>query len=274
VLQLPGVTRVTASIDDEAALVRAFTGCDGVAHCAGINRQTGAQTYERVHVRGTVNVVAAAREAGVQRIVDVSFLRARPACGSPYHESKWEAEEAVRACGLQWTVLKPGMIYGRGDHMLDHLSHAIYTFPFFLGVGPRPVRPVAVEDVVKVMVAALVEGRLAGQTVPVLGPTELSFDDAARLVATVIGKKRPFLRAPILFHYALAQVGERIMTVPLIAVAQVRILEEGVVEPVLAPDRLPDDLVPTTVFDEVSIWARLPEPGPFRLADLSLQRRR
>src|SRR5262249_31100516 len=91
-----------------------FAGCAAVAHCAGINREIGAQTYARVHVQGTRNVVEAAQKSGVRKIVLLSFLRARPDCGSAYHESKWAAEEFVRQSGLDYTVLKCGVIYGRG----------------------------------------------------------------------------------------------------------------------------------------------------------------
>jgi NADH dehydrogenase len=265
---LPRCTLVKAGSDDVAALVQAFGGCEAVAHCAGINREIGPQTYEAVHVNGTANVVRAAEEAGVRRIALLSFLRARPSCGSGYHESKWAAEEIVRASSLEWTVLKPGMIYGRGDHMLDHLSHALHTFPLFLGIGPRPVRPLAVGDLVTVLAAALVEGRLAHQTVAVVGPNEMGFDDAARLVAGAIGKRRAFVRVPLPFHHALAAVAERLMMVPLISSAQVRILAEGVVEAVAAPDRLPADLMPEIPFDVASIRLALPAPGRFGLADL------
>jgi NADH dehydrogenase len=160
------------------------------------------------------------------------------------------------------------MMFGRGDHMLDHLSHALHTFPVFLGVGARRVRPLAVEDAVKVLMAALVEGRLPRRTVALVGPTEIEFDGAARLVAKVIGKRRLFMRAPVAFHYLMARLVERLMTVPLISLAQVRMLEEEVIEPLLAPDPLPDDLIPSTPFDDVSIRGGLPDPGPFRLGDL------
>src|SRR3954469_2499063 len=135
VLRLPGVRMVQVGIDDRAGLADAFAGCQAVAHCAGINRQLGRQTYQAVHVDGTANVVRAAERAGVRRLAPLSFLRARPGCCWAYHESKWAAEEIVRASTLEWTVLKPGMIYGRGDHMLDHLSHALHTFPVFAGLG-------------------------------------------------------------------------------------------------------------------------------------------
>ncbi len=273
VLRLPHATLVRVGIGDADGLARAFAGCQAVAHCAGINRQRGRQTYRAVHVQGTANVVRAAEQAGVRRLALLSFLRARPGCGSAYHESKWAAEELVRASSLEWTVLKPGMIYGRGDHMLDHLSHALHTFPVFAGVGRRGVRPLAVDDLVEVLCAALLAGRLPRKTVALTGPTELGFDQAARLVADVIGKHPPFVRAPIGVHYTLAWLAERLMTVPLISLAQVRILAEQVVQPTLAPDSLPADLVPSTPFDQHSIRAGLPDPGPFQLAELRCWRR-
>jgi len=273
VLRLPGATLVPVGIGDADGLARAFAGCQAVAHCAGINRQRGRQTYQAVHVQGTANVVRAAEQAGVGRLALLSFLRARPGCGWAYHESKWAAEELVRASSLEWTVLKPGMMFGRGDHMLDHLSHALHTFPVFAGVGPRRVRPLAVDDTVDVLCAALLAGRLPHKTVALTGPTELGFDQAARLVADVVGKHPPFVRAPIGFHYTLAWLAERLMTVPLISLAQVRILAEEVVRPTLAPDSLPADLVPSTPFDQHSIRAGLPDLGPFQLADLRCGRR-
>jgi len=265
---LPGIRVAEIGISDRGGLVKVLEGCDAVAHCAGINREIASQTYRAIHIQGTANVVDAAKEAGVGRLAFLSFLRARPGCGSAYHESKWAAEELVRASGLEWTVLKPGMMFGKGDHMLDHLSHALSTFPVFLGIGQRRVRPLAVEDAVGVLLAALVDGRLAYMTAGLVGPTEIGFDDAARLVARVIGMRRPFVQMPIGIHYLMALAAERLMTVPLVSLAQVRILEEEVIEAIEAPHCLPDDLTPSTPFDEAAIRAGLPDAGPFRLDDL------
>jgi len=271
VLAAAGVEARRAATSDLDGLVEAFEGCDAVAHCAGINREIGAQTYEAVHIQGTATVVRAAELAGVGRLAYVSFLRARPACGSPYHESKWEAEQIVRTSTLDWTIIKPGMMFGRGDHMLDHLSKALCTFPVFVGIGARRVRPLAVQDAVRVLVAAVTDDALRGATVGLVGPTELGFDDAARLVASVIGRRRPFVVAPLAFHRLLAWVAERTMTVPLVSSAQVRILSEGVTTPVLAGDGLTDPaLVPSTPFDAASISAGLPELGRFGRDDLAL----
>jgi uncharacterized protein YbjT (DUF2867 family) len=261
---------VAVGVDDTDALTRAFAGCDAVAHCAGINREIGAQTYERVHVRGTHAVVNAARAAGVKKIVLLSFLRARPNCGSAYHESKFAAEEIVRGSGLDFTILKSGMIYGRGDHMLDHLSHSLLTLPFFLKVGlrERPIRPVAIDDVVEILRASIVDGRLTRSTVAVTGPEELMLTDAVRRVARVLRRPVWILSAPLWVHHGLAYVFELLMKIPLIARAQVRMLEEGIVEAALPAERLPGDLQPQRGFTEAQIRAGLPERGPFSLADL------
>jgi len=266
----PRVTVCSSDLADPRVLQTAFTECDAVAHCAGINREIGRQTYQRVHIQGTANVIEAARSAGVKKIVLMSFLRARPNCGSPYHESKWAAEELVRNSGLDYTILKSGMVYGRGDHMLDHLSHALHTLPFFaaVGLGEKPVRPLAVEELVRVMRAALVDGRLMRQTIAITGAEELRLSEGARRVARVVGKRIFVFPMPVSFHYGLAQIFEWTMKIPLVAKAQVRILSEGVVAPATACDWLPTDLVPSRLFSDAQICRGLPDPAAFGLQDL------
>ena len=241
-----GMIFVASDLSDPTVLQSAFAGCDAVAHCAGINRELKHQTYQRVHIDGTSNVISAARAAGVKKVALMSFLRARPNCGSAYHESKWAAEELIRASGLDYTIIRASMVYGRGDHMLDHLSHALHTFPLFAMVGlkEKGIRPLAIEDLVDVMEAALVEGRLTTQTIAVTGAEELYLSEAVRRVARVTGTTIRMVRAPVWFHYVLARFWELTMKTPLVARAQVRILSEGVVESVLPCDVLPRDLLP------------------------------
>ena len=261
---------VAASVEDEAALRGAFAGCEAVAHCAGINLERGSQTYDAVHVRGTRAVVNAARGAGVRKIVLLSFLRARPGCGSGYHESKWAAEEIVRASGLDHTVLKAGVMYGRGDHMLDHLSRALFTFPVFALVGwsERDVAPVAVDDAVRVLEASLLEGALSRRTVAMVGPERMALGEAVRRVAAVLGARPLYVRLPIWIHSLMAVVLERAMWIPLVSRAQVRILSEGVAEPLPGVDPLPPELRPSIRFAPKSIRGGLPEPAPFACSDL------
>ncbi|MBW8871879.1 MAG: NAD(P)H-binding protein [Leifsonia sp.] len=254
--------RTGVDIDDVDALARAFAGCEVVAHCAGINREIGDQSFQRIHVDGTRAVVEAARRAGVRRIVMVSFLRARPDCGSAYHETKWAAEELVRNSGLDHTILKCGMIYGSGDHMVNHVTRAVRTVPVFATVGfrERTVRPIPVDDAVDVLQAAI-EGRIPEPTVAVMGADELTLGEAVRRIARVAGRRPVYVPAPVWTIRALAQLTEWTMVVPLVAKAQARMLDEGVSEAAPAVPELPIDLRPSRSFSDERIRAALPVGG-------------
>ncbi|MEO8093391.1 MAG: NAD(P)H-binding protein [Pseudolysinimonas sp.] len=266
--------RTGIEIDDVDALTAAFAGCDAVVHAAGINREIGDQTYQRVHVDGTRAVVEAAQRAGVKRLVMVSFLRARPDCGSGYHETKWAAEELIRNSGLAHTVLKASLMYGRGDHMVDHVSRAVTTWPIFATVGfrQRTVRPIPIADFVEVLVAA-VEGRIPESTVAVMGAEELPLGAAVRRIAGVVGRRPLFIALPVWSIRIIAQLTEWTMLVPLIAKSQARMLAEGVSEPAPWAPETPVGIRPSHPFDEESIRAALPDAGAFGFADLRISRR-
>lgn len=261
--------RTGVAVDDVDALTRAFEGVDAVAHCAGINRQIGDQTFERVHVRGTAAVLEAAHRAGVRKVVLLSFLRARAGTRSPYHSTKWQAEEMVRSSGLDYTILKAGMIYGHGDHLVDHLSHTVQTLPLFASVGLRekPIAPIPVAELVDVLQAALGD-RLSRQTVAVTGAESLMLSEAVRRVARVVGRRVTVFPAPVAFHDALGHVTEWTMRVPLVATAQVRMLAEGVTTAMQPASVLPADLLPRLAFTDEQIRNALPEPGGFTWRDL------
>jgi len=264
--------RTGVEIDDVDALTEAFAGCDAVAHCAGINREIGDQTYQRVHLDGTAAVVEAARRAGVKRIVMLSFLRARPNSGSAYHDTKFAAEEMIRASGLEHTILKSGMIYGPGDHMVDHVTRAVRTLPLFGTVGfrERTVRPVAVDDAVGVLIAAL-EGRISDDTVAVMGAEELELGVAVRRIARLAGGRALFVPLPLWAIRVVAVITEALMVVPLVAKSQAKMLGEGVSEPLPFAPEAPVGIRPAHGFDEQLIRAALPTGG-FTLNDLRLVR--
>lgn len=266
----PGVEFFASDLSDVEVLRDAFAACDAVAHCAGINREITNQTYQQVHIDGTRNVLEAAKKAGVKKIALMSFLRARPNCGSAYHESKWAAEELVRNSGVDYTIIRASMVYGRGDHMLDHLSHALYTFPVFAMVGfkEKGIRPLAIDDLTDILRAALVDDRLSRQTIAATGAEELYLKEAVLRVARVVGRKPWLVSAPVWFHYCLALFWELTMKIPLVARAQVRILSEGVSQSALECDPLPADLLPTRTFTDEQIIKGLPAPGGFTRRDL------
>ena len=92
---------------------------DAVIHLVGIISEVGRSTFEDIHISGTRNIVMTAQKAGIKRFVHMSALGARPNSVSRYHQSKWTAEEIVRGSGLDYTLFRPSIIYGPGDHFVN-----------------------------------------------------------------------------------------------------------------------------------------------------------
>jgi nucleoside-diphosphate-sugar epimerase len=242
--------------NDTDRLTQAFEACDAVVHCAGTSVEDSKQTFQRLHVEGTRSAVNAAERARVKKFVLISYLSVRPNVKSEYHTTKWQGEEIVRASKLNFTILKAGLVYGEGDHLLHNLSNLFRKMPVFAAVGLREktVRLVAVEDLVDVIRASLDEERFARQTVAVLGPEEFPFSQAARRIAKAMGKPSLIvLPFPVFFHRILAFFSERFMPKPLITKSQVQMLADGISKPTLESVPLPDDLKPKILFTEEQI---------------------
>ncbi|HLO15550.1 MAG TPA: NAD-dependent epimerase/dehydratase family protein, partial [Anaerolineales bacterium] len=240
---IEGATFVSQNINATDKLYDVFRGCEAVVHCAGTSVEDSKQTFQQLHVQGTRSAVIAAERAGVKKFVLVSYLNVRPNVKSEYHTTKWQGEEIVRSSKLNFTILKVGLVYGPGDHLLNNLSNLFRKLPIFAAVGIREktVRLVAVEDLVEVIRVSLDEDRFARQTIAVLGPEEFPFSQAARRIAKAMGK--PFLIVlpfPVFFHRVLAFFSERFMAKPLITKSQVQMLADGISQPTRESIQLPD----------------------------------
>ena len=258
-----GATFIGMDANDTEKLQEVFQGCEAVAHCAGTSVEDEHQTFEQLHVNGTRSAVTAAERAKIKKFVLVSYLNVRPNTQSAYYSTKWQGEEIVRASKLNYTILKAGLVYGQGDHLLHNLGNLLSKLPIFATVGVREktVRLIAVEDLVKIIGAVLVdENRLSRQTVAVLGPEEFPFSTAARRISRALGK--PFLLIlpfPVLFQQILAWASERFMPKPLVTKSQVQMLADGISKPLPGSDLLPDELAPKTMFTEAQIQKGLPK---------------
>src|SRR5256885_16672659 len=119
-----------------------MAGCDAVIHLVGIIRERPAlaETFERLHVDATLNVLAAASGAGVRRVLHMSALGTRPGARARYHQTKWRAEEAVRPGGLDWTIFRPPIVDGHGDGFVTALARMVRRLPTVPGLGRAPGR--------------------------------------------------------------------------------------------------------------------------------------
>ncbi|HCR70378.1 MAG TPA: nucleoside-diphosphate sugar epimerase, partial [Anaerolineae bacterium] len=259
---IEGATFIQLDANDTAKLTEAFRGCNAVAHCAGTSVEDGKQTLQQLHADGARSAVTAAENAGVKKFVLLSYLSVRPNTSSQYLDTKWQGEEIVRASKLNYTILKAGLVYGSGDHLLNNLSNLFKKMPIFAQVGlkEKNVRLLAVEDLINVIRETLLdENRLSRQTVAVMGPEEFPFSQAARRIAKALGKNIIVLPFPVFFHRILAFFSERFMPKPLITKSQVQMLADGISQSTPESIQLPDEMQPKIQFTEEQIKKGLPK---------------
>jgi NADH dehydrogenase len=189
---LPTVQVVEADVGDAATLDRLVAGSAAVVNLVGILNEGGAETFARAHVDVPANIVAACRTAGVRRFLQMSALNADPAGPSRYQRSKGEAEAAIVASGLDWTIFQPSVIFGREDSFLNLFAKLVRVLPV-MAVGGADVRfqPVFVGDVADCFVRALTEDATIGQKYPLCGPRVYTLRELVRYVGEVSGHERP-----------------------------------------------------------------------------------
>lgn len=207
----------------------ALEGCEAVVNLAGIKREQGTQTFQSVHVDLVARLVEAMKAAKVQRLIHISVLVARPEPNLPYHDTKWKGEEIVRASGLSWTILRPGVIYGVGDDLLSHLSLMIGTSPIFpiAGKGNAPMMPVHAGDVAAAVTGALAREASAGKTYEIVGPDRLALRDVVKRVSEALGLPIWIWPTPLALMKPPVRVMEAVMKQPLSTRAQLAMLVEG-----------------------------------------------
>jgi NADH dehydrogenase len=192
---------------DERVLVRCLEHADAVIHLIGIisESRSGGQTFERVHVDGTRQVLHACERAGVRRYVHMSALGAREGTGrvSRYHQTKWRAEEAVRRSIAQWTILRPSLIHGPEGEFMQMMKFFATSLrqpvmPYF-GRGDRSIQPVHVKDVAACFVGALSRPETILKTYDLGGPERYTWKELYDTCALAIaGRKRVKVSVPVL----------------------------------------------------------------------------
>jgi NADH dehydrogenase len=209
------VRSIKGGLFDREALEEGVAGCDAVVHLVGIimEKRSRGITFERMHFEGTKNVVDAAVRGGVRRYVHMSALGVRANAVSRYHQTKYLAEQDVRASGLDWTIFRPSLIHGpKGEFMAMEAKWARGSAPPFLFMpyfgagalgrgGAGRLQPVYVGDVARAFVDALEKPRTIGQIYPIAGPDVLTWPELHRASAQAI-IERPRWVMPLPAWYA------------------------------------------------------------------------
>ena len=219
---LPTVEVIEADVHDQQELIQHFRGMDAVINLVGILHESNIGRsdlpsarrgdFHKTHIELPRKVIHACGESGVQRLLHMSALGANPNSRSAYQRSKGIAEALVREAGMKhvdhenWylngpkfihgyglnvTVFRPSVIFGRGDAFLTMFARLLKLFPVLpLAAATARFAPVHVEDVARAFADSLDNTATFGQTYDLCGPTSYSLQELVTYVGEVIGKQR------------------------------------------------------------------------------------
>jgi len=221
---------------DPASLEGGLDGCEALINLIGIIREFPGRkvTFERLHSEATRNLVKAALQQGVGRYLQMSANGTRPDAKSDYHRTKWAAEELVRGSGLDWTIFRPSLIYGRGGEFVTMLAAMVNKLPVVpvIGDGRYRMSPVAVEQVAASFCLALEKPATAGQCYACCGGGSYSYDEILDLVGTALGKgKVAKLHQPLFMIKPVVRLLENLPPFPITSTQLTMLLEGNVCDP-------------------------------------------
>lgn len=219
---LPGanVELVEGSTIHPETLKAALQGIDTVVHAAFMTadrKESAENHYNETNVTGTRNLVRAAQEAGAKRIIEIGGLGTKPDKPGSYMQGRYLAEQAVKESKLDWTIIQPSVLFGKGAPFIKGLSDLIASAPVvpLIGGGKTMFQPILVDDVVRVIEQVLKEPeQTKGKTYTIGGPEYYSFSEVFDLLLKTMGKSRPKVYAPMPLVGIGAAVMEAVLPKP------------------------------------------------------------
>jgi uncharacterized protein YbjT (DUF2867 family) len=171
---------------DPAGLVRSLQGALVLYNTYWVRFNHGSATFEAA-VKNSRTLIEAAAEAGVRKIVHLSI--ANPSLDShlPYYSGKAQVEEAILGSGLSYAILRPTVIFGREDILINNIAWFLCRFPAFAipGNGEYRIQPIFVEDLAELAVNA--EKKQTNQVLDAVGPETFTFEDLVLELARAVG---------------------------------------------------------------------------------------
>jgi NADH dehydrogenase len=213
------LTFVQADVTKPASLAAAVEGVEAVIQAvqftgAPVESPARGLTYMEVDRNGTLNLLGAIAQAygrptagpalarfpdGSPRFLYMSGITVSAEAREPWNRAKWQAEEAIRGSGLDWTIVRGCWAYGRDDTALNRILHYSDHLPFvpIFGRGNEPLTPLFVEDIGRLLALLVAEPDKGRDTTFGLGgPDVVSLNEFLRLALEIMGRRRPILRIP------------------------------------------------------------------------------
>lgn len=199
-LSLPETDYRVYRPEEPASLLHALEGCRAVVNLAGLlnRRLFHPQDFIDVHVRLVERVVGACQGRDVRRYLHLSALNVSADAPSEYLRSKHRGEQIVRSSGLSATLFRPSVIFGPGDDFINRFARLLKYAPglFPLACPQTRLAPVYIGDLVRLMLEAIEDESLAGQTLSVCGPRSYTLKELVEYTAGLLGRRVSVIPLP------------------------------------------------------------------------------
>lgn len=198
-LRQRGVEAVVGDVTDLASLKRACAGVDKIIHLAAVNRDKGDVTMQRVNAEGTINVVEAAKAAGVKHIVNVVGLGADAKRPYPLASTQGIGVDYIINSGIPYTILEASVIFGAGDEFLNTLAGLARIPPVMVvpGDGQSRFQPIAAQDVASCAVKALSLPAALNQRLQICGAEVLTLEQIIDAILAEMQLTRIKIKMPV-----------------------------------------------------------------------------
>ncbi len=186
--------------DRPEQLRKTLSGASTLINTYWVRFPRGESTFEKA-VQNTRTLIAAAKDAGVRRIVHVSIANPSPESALGYYRGKAELEQAVINSGLSYAILRPTVIFGLEDILINNIAWFVRHFPVFgiPGDGRYRIRPIYVADMAQ-LIADAAQGQQNG-VLDAVGPETFSFEELVTLVAQKMGHPARTIHMPATLAY-------------------------------------------------------------------------
>jgi len=200
--------RVTASpfhFDDLTGLTRTLRGTDVLYNTYWVRFNHGGFTHQ-LAVDNTIKLFSAAREAGVRRVVHVSITNPSEDSDLEYFRGKARLERELRESGLSYSILRPAVLFGNEDILVNNIAWALRKFPLFgvFGDGSYRLQPIFVDDLAELAVREGESGE--NRIVDAIGPETFTFRELVETIGQIIGKPRRIVSVSPNVGYFVASV--------------------------------------------------------------------
>jgi uncharacterized protein YbjT (DUF2867 family) len=190
-------------------------GCDAVIYVPGLLREFPEKgiSFQAVHLKGVQNIISEATQSGVKRIILISANGVRQNTSTEYLKTKYEAEECLKRSNLNWTILRPSVIFGDEEkeyqNFITVIINLLKMIPLFvpvIGNGEYRFQPISIQNLSEIVIKCLRSSETCTKVYHLCGKEIFSYSDLIDIISSSVGEKKIRLHLPVMIIMIFSKI--------------------------------------------------------------------